>query len=72
MITFGGFDTSKFAADGKTEKDIHWNKALASENYWTINLGTITFKDQQGGREELRYHQRYMILDTGVSYTLVP
>lgn len=47
-ITFGGYDVEKFAAPGKTEKDVFWaSMAHAATYFWVMNMGEIGFSDGQ-------------------------
>ena len=47
-ITFGGYDVEKFAAPGKTEKDVFWaSMAHAATYFWVMNMGEIGFADGQ-------------------------
>lgn len=66
-LKFGGYDLSKYAKKGSTDKDIAWIN-LAEDDSWTIPLNGLQFMD--GGKVNLKSEQ--LTLDTGLSYALVP
>lgn len=77
VITFGGYDVKEYGKEGLGDKDVFWGKANQFEKYWTIpmdNVALVTRGEDKvmASSEELPWHNRQMILDTGVSYTLVP
>lgn len=73
MITFGGFDTSKFAKKGKTDKDIFWGNIQLSEKFWTMPMSNISLSSKNGTTKHLTdADSRNVILDTGVSYAIIP
>ena len=43
MITFGGYDISKFAKQGAKESDIFWADMEHSEKYWTVPMQGAMF-----------------------------
>jgi hypothetical protein len=68
MVTFGGYDVALYAKPGKTEKDVFWANTVKNEKFWTLNMGSISL----GTKEVEDIKSRYVIMDTGVSYALVP
>jgi len=69
-ITFGGYDVEKFAAPGKTEKDVFWaSMAHAATYFWVMNMGEIGFSD---GNKMQSLISKHMILDSGLTYALIP
>lgn len=77
VITFGGYDVSQYAKEGLTNESIFWSKASPFEKYWSIGLDQVALVTRGEDKvmpqsEELPYGARQLILDTGVSYTLVP
>lgn len=71
-ITFGGYDLAQYAKAGLTEKDIFWADVSKQEHYWTVGLNEIALKDNKGAVTLSGIKGRYAIMDTGVSYSLVP
>ena len=68
MVTFGDYDVKRFAKPGLTNKDVFWAKTVQGESYWTLNL-----KDVGIGANSLEdLNSKYVIMDTGVSYALIP
>lgn len=68
-ITFGGYDIAKFAKQGSQEKDIFWSDLAHARTYfWTLRMGPLAFADGQ----KLDVGSNIMILDSGVSYALIP
>ena len=45
-ITFGGYDTEKFAKKGLTDKDIFWVDQSINEQYWAANNKQVKFGDK--------------------------
>lgn len=71
-ITFGGYDLDLYAKAGKTDKDIFWADVSKQENYWTVSMNKASLNDQ-GGKTHLNgIKAKYAIMDTGVSYSLLP
>jgi hypothetical protein len=69
-ITFGGYDVEKFAAPGKTEKDVFWaSMAHAATYFWVMRMGDIGFGD---GHKMQNLVSKHMILDSGLTYALIP
>jgi hypothetical protein len=60
QITFGGYDTSR---------DIFWAEMAHKKDYfWTVNMD----ENVKLGKEKLPISSKHMILDSGVSYALIP
>lgn len=74
VITFGGFDVKEFGKKGLTDNDVFWSKASPSEKYWSIELSDVSLlpNGAEYASDTLAYSQRQLILDSGVSYCLVP
>lgn len=86
-ITFGGYDLASFAKEGMTDEDIFWSNTYGGERYWTVPMiGAMYSKEpivkEKKSKEEVEKETglkpledidgRYAILDTGVSYSLIP
>jgi hypothetical protein len=68
-ITFGGYDLAKYAKAGSGEKDVFWSDLAHQRTYfWTLRMGPLEFTDGQ----KLDVGSKIMILDSGVSYALIP
>lgn len=68
-ITFGGYDLAKYAKSGSEEKDIFWSDLAHARTYfWTVKMGPLAFADGK----KLDVGSNIMILDSGVSYALIP
>jgi len=68
-IIFGGYDIAQYAKSGLTEKDIYWaNQAHKTDYFWTLNMGQIAF----GDGTKFTTESKMLILDSGVSYSLIP
>jgi hypothetical protein len=74
MVTFGGYDLAKFAKPGKTDGDIFWSKMVPNEKYWTVGMSDVGFRDSKKDKVMPLYDIRpnYAIMDTGVSYAIIP
>lgn len=68
MVTFGGYDVEKYSKPGKTEKDVFWADTVHGEKFWTLNMGAVSL----GSKSVADIKSRYVIMDTGVSYALIP
>ena len=74
MVTFGGYDVPRFAKDGLTENDVFWANIETDEKMWTLNLEGIGLS-QAGSKDISKVEDiksRYLIMDTGVSYSMLP
>jgi hypothetical protein len=71
-ITFGGYDIANFAQPGKKEADIFWGKAVPYERYWTLPMNKLTIAGKKGETDIPQNQPRYAIMDTGVSYAIIP
>jgi hypothetical protein len=76
-ITFGGYDVARYAKKGSTDADIFWSSTYDGERYWTIPMiGAMYDKEflikPTGVAPLSDLDARYAILDTGVSYSLIP
>jgi hypothetical protein len=68
-ITFGGYDLAKYAKAGAKDNDIFWSDLAHQRTYfWTLRMGQLEFADGQ----KLDVGSNIMILDSGVSYALIP
>lgn len=68
-IIFGGYDLKSYAKSGSTDKDIFWaNQAHKTDYFWTLNMGKLKFSDGTA----LPVESTHLILDSGVSYSLIP
>ena len=68
MVTFGGYDVEKFAKPGLKEKDVFWASSVSNEKYWTLNMNSVFL-----GKDKVPdIVSKYVIMDTGVSYSLIP
>ena len=48
MITFGGYDVSRYAKQGMKDADIFWAQMSDSEKYWTVPMvGAIFDKEMK-------------------------
>jgi hypothetical protein len=73
MVTFGGYDLSQFAKPGSGDSDIFWSKMIKNEKYWTTAMSDVGLKDKKGKFSPMYdIHPNYAILDTGVSYAIIP
>jgi hypothetical protein len=72
FVTFGGYDLSKYARLGAKPDDIFWGKIVSSERYWTLNMASVALSDTKDlqGLEDIK--SRFAIMDTGVSYSIIP
>jgi len=68
-ITFGGYNTEKYAKAGK---EVRWLETdQENNNYWSLPLQpTISFGEAQNNTAKIG--SRNVILDSGLSYALVP
>ena len=66
MITFGGYDTQRFASG-----PIRWHNAKTTSRYWQLELQELTFK---GKDKYLNGHfkNRPLIVDSGTSFIMIP
>jgi hypothetical protein len=80
MITFGGYDVSKYAMKGLNSSDIFWANIM-DEKYWTIPMTGAAYSKppfsmvNHSDTEPALLSDikaRYAIMDTGVSYALIP
>lgn len=69
-ITFGGYDLAQYAKSGAKDSDIFWaNMAHKKDFFWTLNMqNKLGFSDGK----KLDLESKHMILDSGVSYALIP
>jgi len=70
-IMFGGFDTANYAKEGLNDSNIYWARAMMGEKFWTVRLNQIMLKNAKSA-DILQVQPRYLILDTGASYSMVP
>lgn len=68
MVTFGGYDVEKFSKPGLKEKDVFWASSVNNEKYWTLNMNSVFL----GKNKVNDIISKYVIMDTGVSYSLIP
>ena len=66
-MSFGGYDLSSFAKQGKTDKDIIWADIGANEAYWTVNAEAAKL-----GSATLSQGNQNLILDNGMSLAMAP
>lgn len=68
-ITFGGYNAEKY---GKAGKDIKWLAIDAEiDNYWSLSMDqTVSFGQDKNMTAKIA--SKNAILDTGLSYALVP
>ena len=71
-VTFGGYDVASFAKPGSTDKDIFWSDTVRGEKYWTLGMSGVALKDAKTQNYLPEIKSRYVIMDTGVSYALIP
>ena len=64
----GGYDLSQFATSGAADKDITWSPVASDEKTWSVTFNGVSFKDGKG----IGTKSEKIMLDTGVSYALVP
>lgn len=68
-LTLGGYNLAKFAAPGTKDKDIFWaDMAHKQTFFWTLRMGDLSFNDGK----KFNSSSRHMILDSGLSYALIP
>lgn len=66
----------KFAKSGSSEKDIFWANMVRGEKYWTVGMSDVGMLDKKSAKtpyyslSEIR--PKYAIMDTGVSYAIIP
>lgn len=72
MVTFGGYDVKKYGKEGAKDSDIFWGKAMPGEKFWTMRLNSIALTKGEQKSDLSQYTPKYAILDTGMSYALVP
>ena len=66
-ITFGGYDVTKYAKKGLTDKDIFWASQARNEQYWAVNNQGVKF-----GQKPISNSNQYVILDNGMSFAMAP
>lgn len=66
-LMLGGYDVSQFSK-GKTEKDITWSSVSSDEKTWSAAFNGLRFK----GGPHISTKSEKIMLDTGLSYALVP
>jgi len=71
-VTFGGYDVASFAKPGSTDKDIFWSDAIRGERYWTLGMSGVALEDAKTQNYLPEIKSKYVIMDTGVSYALIP
>ena len=77
-VILGGYDVSKYGAQGLTEKDIKWCSVVPKTDYfWTLSLnGSRLYggKPIDGNQifANMTLHSSSLIIDTGLSYALAP
>jgi len=71
-ITFGGYDLVQYAKAGLRDKDIFWGDINKNEKYWTLAMEATALEGANGREDALDIKAKYAIMDTGVSYALVP
>lgn len=71
-ITFGGYDLAQYAKPGLTDHDIFWADVSKQEHYWTICMTQAGLEDKTNSIPLSGIKAKYAIMDTGVSYSLVP
>ena len=68
-LMFGGYNLSKYARPGSTDESIFWaNMAHKKQFFWTINMG----ENQMADGKKLDIASKFLILDSGLSYALIP
>ena len=68
-ITFGGDEVEKYSKAGSTDKDLFWADMAHKKTYfWTLNMGDTQFADGN----KLAVESKHVILDSGLSYSLIP
>ena len=68
-ITFGGYNTQKFAKEGKEVKWLETDQE--NNNYWSLPMDpTISFGEAKN--QTAKIASKNAILDSGLSYALVP
>lgn len=72
FVTFGGYDLSKYAKPGAKADDIFWGTIVHSERYWTLNMAQVSLNEQKDNQVLEDIKARYAIMDTGVSYAIIP
>lgn len=69
FLTLGGYNLAKYAAPGKQDSDVFWaNMAHKKTFFWTVRMGDLTF----GKDKKFNSTSKHMILDSGLSYALIP
>ena len=70
-ITFGGYDTARFAKQGLTDKDVFWTDQSRNEQYWASNNKKVSIGD---GKKEVVLTQRnqQVIFDNGMTFGSAP
>ena len=71
-VTFGGYDVASFAKPGSTDKDIFWSGAVRGERYWTLPMSGVGLRDAKSHALLPEIKSKYAVMDTGVSYALIP
>lgn len=71
-ITFGGYDLAQYAKAGATESDVFWGNVNQNENYWTLGMSGAGLLDTSGKHADIAVKAKYAIMDTGVSYAILP
>jgi hypothetical protein len=68
-LILGGYNLAKYAQTGKTDKDIFWSDMAHKKTFfWTLRMGQISFSD----KSNFDSSSKHMILDSGLSYALIP
>lgn len=61
-----------YAKAGLSDRDIFWTDVSKQENYWTVGMNQAGLIDSKGPIDLSGIKAQYAIMDTGVSYSLVP
>ena len=72
FVTFGGYDLAQYARAGSKADDIFWGQIIPQEKYWTLNMASVGLNDPKEYQELNDIKARYAIMDTGVSYAIIP
>lgn len=67
-LMLGGYDVGMFGRQGLSEQDINWSSVADDEKTWSVSFNGLRFKEGH----QINTKSEKVMLDTGVSYSLVP
>jgi len=73
-VTFGGYDIGRFAKPGSSESSVFWAEISTFEKLWTLpmNSPALETRNKSSTQPLMSSKAKYAVMDTGVSYALIP